>query len=151
MICLVCQNLLIAHDAHDITAAGWQTRSHHQTCTSLKHSVGNGCYVCNRLWATLTREERHLVSASHNSDSRPSSDEVEISTKGEPTDSVGNFITASSLADGRHYGHPGCYHMGLAFNTSRVLTSEKVQGQGRAYWRAAFLLQPHNGTIPLEC
>jgi hypothetical protein len=149
MICLVCQNVLMAQDAYDTTAAGWQTKPHHRTCVSLKNSVEMGCYVCNRLWATLAPEERHHVLASNDSDSHPSSDEIKISTGGEPTDSVGDSVTAYSLADGRPYGHPGCYHMGLAFNRSRVLDSENVQGRG--YWRATFLLQPHNGTITLEC
>ena len=149
MICHVCQNLLMAQDAYDTAAAGWQTKSHHRTCISLKNSVEMGCYVCNRLWATLAPEERHPVSTSHDSDSHPSSDEIKISTGGEPTDSVQDSVTAFSLVDGRPYGHPGCYKMGLAFNASRVLASEKAQG--RVYWRATFLLQPHNGTITLEC
>jgi hypothetical protein len=144
MICLICQSLIIAEDALAITEPLVRTIPHHRTCTALKHSVESGCYLCNRLWATLSLDERHFVSVSYDSESHNCS-ETRVDTDSARADAAENYITASSLDDGRRYGHPGCYLLGLAFNASRVLPLEKAQGRG--FWRASLLLQPYDGTV----
>ncbi len=143
MICSVCQNILRVQDVHFMAVADWKSGSHHRTCTSLKHSIENGCYICNQFWAILTPEERYLVLASGDSDSDSSSDDVEFSTEGEPANFVANSITACSLRGGRQYGHQRCYQMKLAFVPSRRLKSGYIMTP----WRVTFLLQPHDGTI----
>lgn len=125
-----------------------QLTTHHQTCGTFKKSINLGCYVCNRLWDVLLPDERCVVSSLAESESNFNSDSTKVYMDGARTNSVHNCITAASIDEGDLHGHPGCYLLQLAFNTSAVLLPESVPS--RSYFRAAFLLQPLDGKTKLE-
>ena len=146
MICLICQRLLLtAGSTPAITGQYGQRTPHHRSCATFRHSVERGCYVCNRLWATLVLDERHYISASYGSESHDGRDDASVDTDSAQADHAENFITAFFLEDGRPYGHPGCYLLSLALDASSLVVPERVPGRG--FWRATLLLQPHNGMI----
>ncbi|KAH7073510.1 heterokaryon incompatibility protein [Paraphoma chrysanthemicola] len=138
MICVVCRNI----------GTDGQITSHHPTCGTFKESVDLGCYICNRLWDTLTLDQRCVVSNLVESESNCSSDATKVPIYGTRTNSVQNCITVSSFEEGRLYGHPGSYLLSLALNASAVLPPEIVPDM--TYWRAAFLLQPLGGKTKLK-
>jgi hypothetical protein len=138
MICLICTNINI----HG------QTLIHHETCGTFKNSVDLGCYICNRLWAALTLDERRVISALAKSEMNLRSNATEVSTYAEQTTSKQDCITTASSLEGGMYGHPGCYMLSLFFNASAVFSQKMVSGP---YCRATILLRPLDGKPKSDC
>ncbi|KAF2016812.1 heterokaryon incompatibility protein [Aaosphaeria arxii CBS 175.79] len=134
MICVICTKIKI----------DTQTLPHHQTCQSFKNSVDLGCYICNRLWAVLTLNERCAVSSSAESTSNLISDATEVSICNKQIRSIQNCVTTSWSQEGSIYGHPGCYLLSLSFDASKAFPQKVVPA---TYWRASFLLQPLNDLL----
>jgi hypothetical protein len=61
VLCAVCQDALSSCDLTGITEFKGVNAPHHQSYTSLLRSLEEGCYICNRLWTTLTSKERRLA------------------------------------------------------------------------------------------
>ncbi|KAF6828214.1 hypothetical protein CMUS01_08668 [Colletotrichum musicola] len=63
MICHTCRTRLLFYDVGGCFRS--QRRAlcllHHETCRDLLQSVEAGCYICNRLWATLGSGERNIA------------------------------------------------------------------------------------------
>ncbi|EPE36412.1 hypothetical protein GLAREA_05750 [Glarea lozoyensis ATCC 20868] len=58
MLCTVCQDLpKLGEDERTVR------KTHHRTYASLQHSIEIGCYMCQRLWNSLSAEQKVLVSA----------------------------------------------------------------------------------------
>lgn len=139
MICVTCTNISL----------DGQTFIHHKTCATFKNSVDLGCYICNRLWAALTLDERCVVSALAKSELNLSGDATEVSTSGEQTASMQNCITKASSNEGGLYGHLGCHLLSLAFNASAAILRKMTPGT--TYWRVSVLLQPLDGKTKPDC
>ncbi|KAM5371636.1 hypothetical protein ACJZ2D_007916 [Fusarium nematophilum] len=131
MLCLKCQNCLQMEDG--LTSAQASHSSvHHPTYQSLKQSVDEGCYICNRFWETLSAQERGLLSSTLGEGVEPpGADWAAKSAK--------DCLTSTSLADGKIYGHPGCYLLHVAYNKPAITTPFFSSTN---YCRASFLLEP---------
>jgi hypothetical protein len=138
MICAVCTNI----------STDGKTYVHHETCGTFKNSVDLGCYICNRLWATLTLKERCTVSALAESELNLICDATEVSTNDGQTTSLQNCITTTFSQEGGKYGHPGCYMLSLSFNASAAVPQKMVRNP---YWRGSILLRPIDGKSKPDC
>ncbi|OAQ60664.1 heterokaryon incompatibility protein [Pochonia chlamydosporia 170] len=148
MLCTACQRiftpqLLVVHS----TSIG-ELRIHHRSSRSLKHAIALGCYICNRLWASLRTTDRDTVSALAKSD--PVLEDVsDVKSPGTLADSTEPFITAFGVDDGPPYGHLGWYQLKLAVNVKAMITSEMMPS--RACWcDATFVLQPRDSKAILS-
>ncbi|CAI6332914.1 unnamed protein product [Periconia digitata] len=66
MICEACRNI-------NTNRHGWV---HHRMCHTFKRSVNQGCYICNRLWASLTYDQQCIASSLADDVRSPSIDDV---------------------------------------------------------------------------
>lgn len=61
MICLICRTRLLVYDVREYYCIQQNPicLPHHETFESLIQSIEAGCFICNRLWATLGSGERN--------------------------------------------------------------------------------------------
>ncbi|KAK1625229.1 heterokaryon incompatibility protein-domain-containing protein [Colletotrichum phormii] len=114
-----------------ICACCWKDpeEPHHRDCKSLTASVDAGCYICNRLWATLGMDERQ--------DIRQLSAEP---TKQESTEEIEPPLTPGYLTNGAQFAYPYAYMLHVALDYSKASRVKKSPSKGFA--RADILLLP---------
>ncbi|KAF6806333.1 hypothetical protein CSOJ01_08909 [Colletotrichum sojae] len=62
MICHTCRTRLLFYDVGEYFRSRHELcLLHHEACKDLLQSLEAGCYICNRLWATLGSGERNIA------------------------------------------------------------------------------------------
>ena len=134
MICVICASIRIDHG---------QTLTHHQTCGTFKNSVDLGCYICNRLWAATTLDDRRNVLALAESESNLSGGVTEVLAYAVQTSSTQNLTGTTSSQEGGMYGYLSGYLLFFALNASSAFPQK--MGSVRNSHTLLVLLQPLDG------
>ncbi|OHF02047.1 hypothetical protein CORC01_02626 [Colletotrichum orchidophilum] len=139
MICSPCHLVLGAQKDYALVSSKINGENplepHHRDCGSLTASVDAGCYICNRLWATLDTDERQKV--------RQSS--IEPAGQ-ESADFVNSTLTSVFLDDGAAFAYPSALLLQIAFDRSKVVQLERNPSKG--FMRASILLLPQDSYAP---